>query len=67
MPKVYEWLHPSDMDAENPVNYHVIEAWHNTKENTIHFPDDFNVLDGKFLVRADAISSSHKSCRIMMM
>lgn len=54
MPRVYVVLHPKDMDAENPVNYHVIEAFQDAVTEELSFPSDWKALDGKFTMRPDA-------------
>lgn len=48
--QVYVYLYPSDMDAENPQNYHVIEGWYDNVTNTYTFSKDRRALDGKFKI-----------------
>lgn len=54
MPKVYVLLKPDDMAAEDPVNFHVIEAERHPITGALIFPYSDTALDGQYKKRRNA-------------
>lgn len=46
--KIFIYLEPVDMDAENSENFHVIEARYDEEEEKFYFPKGYMTLDGLY-------------------